>query len=304
MRTLNIVEIKPIPLEHLPPEKIQGYEVFEEPYANVFFMARKKQGKTTAMWTALKRCISRSKQYPTTVHFYIGSIYRDPSYKYIIKELKKRGVPYSLNSSLFDENKADVLAADVKQLEEKYKEDLEAEFDDSDSSDTDNDYYEYPYGPAFGGGKYVTMTREELLELALAKGAEPLSRKPKPPKKIAPEDIFVFDDLGQEINHSPSLCRLMKENRHLKSKVFICSQWLNDVPLQARSQLDYLLMWSKVSEPKLAEVFSNLDLPVDFDDFRTMYYDATAEPHGFLYIDVVNGKFRKGFSKKDEYSLA
>ena len=42
---------------------------------------------------------------------------------------------------------------------------------------------------------------------------ESIERKPRKPKKLSPEYVFIFDDLGNDLRH-PSITQLFKTSRH------------------------------------------------------------------------------------------
>jgi len=65
-------------------------------------------------------------------------------------------------------------------------------------------------------------------------------------------------------------------------------------------QLDNYILFGSHSKDKLEEFYKNMDLPIEFDDFLNMYYDATKEKYNFFYVDC-SGKFRKNFDQ--EYLL-
>ena len=123
------------------------------------------------------------------------------------------------------------------------------------------------------------------------------TRKPKRPKERAPRLIFIFDDMSGELQ-APSLTCLMKKNRWFKSKILIASQYWNDIALQARKQIDYVLLYRGLAQSldKLKEIYHNCDLAVPFDMFVEIYRFATKEKHHFLYINVVESTFRKDFT--------
>jgi hypothetical protein len=64
----------------------------------------------------------------------------------------------------------------------------------------------------------------------------------------------------------------------------------------ARKQLDFVFLFHSLNLEKLKEVHQDLDLSIEFEDFNTLYNYATKEPFNFLYIDVKNCMFRKGFN--------
>jgi hypothetical protein len=90
----------------------------------------------------------------------------------------------------------------------------------------------------------------------------------------------------------------MKKNRWFKSKILIASQYWNDIDLQARKQIDYVLLYRGLAKSlnKLQEIYRNCDLDVPFEMFLELYRYATAKKHHFLYINVVDSTFRKYFT--------
>jgi len=126
-------------------------------------------------------------------------------------------------------------------------------------------------------------------------------KKKRKPKKVAPENVFIFDDLGDTLRNS-AVNTLLKTNFHYKSKVIISSQYLNDLKPEAIKNLDYVLIFGSNSKEKLLELHKNLDLSVPFETFIELYNDATEERYHFLYVDAVHELFRKDF--QHEYLLS
>ena len=119
-------------------------------------------------------------------------------------------------------------------------------------------------------------------------------KKQKRPKERAPKIIFVFDDLSDEIKKK-SLTALVKKNRHFRSKVIIASQYWNDLDLQARKQMNYVLIWPQLHS-KLEEIHKNLELSIPFALFVNMYTFCTEERFHFMWIDADNSEIRKDFT--------
>ena len=117
---------------------------------------------------------------------------------------------------------------------------------------------------------------------------------------LAPELLFVFDDLSEELPHLIIINKLLKENRHFKAKVIISTQWLTDLPKGARNNVDYALLFAQIPEDKLEQTYQDLALTVSFPVFLRMYYDATSTLHNFLYVDAIESKFRKNFDQEYE----
>ncbi len=263
---INKERVKPIPQEGggYDPKKVKGYSLFQEPYANLFCLARKKSGKTTVIFNILKKCIDKH----TRLVIFCSTVDKDASWKYIVKHFKKKGNEVNTFTSI-SEGKMNYLDAIVEELQEPEVEEEEK-------------------GPKIN---YIAFDDEE----------EDKPKRKRKPKKLSPEVVFIFDDLGNSIRSS-SLASLLKKNRHFKSKVILSSQYLHDLQPESIRQLDYLLAFKGLSKEKLIKVHKGLDLAVDFTTFETIYENATKDKYCFLYIDAVNNEFRKCFDKK--YSLS
>ena len=83
--------------------------------------------------------------------------------------------------------------------------------------------------------------------LTLNGDPDPKQKKPRKPKFKAPQIIFVFDDLSGELK-TPSLIQLLKMNRHFLCKVIISSQYWNDIALEGRKQIDYVLLFKGLGQ--------------------------------------------------------
>src|SRR5690606_19545696 len=111
---------------------------------------------------------------------------------------------------------------------------------------------------------------------------------------ISPKIIFVLDDLGSQLKAN-SVDDLLKTNRHYHSKVLISSQYPHDLSIQGRRQLDYCLLFGGMTIEKLQILYNDFDLNIDFDLFHKLYQHATEKKYQFLYIDIRDNTFRRGF---------
>src|SRR5690606_31578406 len=121
--------------------------------------------------------------------------------------------------------------------------------------------------------------------------------KEKKPKKHCPKHIFIFDDIGNELK-LPSIAQLLKTNRHLKSKAIISSQYLNDLSVKGRKNIDYWLLFKGHTLEKLEIIYKDADLSIPFEDFVEMYETATEKQYNFFYIDCRDDEFRINFNYK------
>jgi hypothetical protein len=120
--------------------------------------------------------------------------------------------------------------------------------------------------------------------------------------------IFIIDDLSHEIRSSKSVKNLMKSNRHLKSTVFISTQYLNDLNPDCINNFTHVFAFPNISTDKktdkLLELFSKLGLSIPYDTFKKCYIDATApekkgeKSHNFLFIETNPTDLRKNLNEQ------
>lgn len=261
IKKINKEVVKPIPLQKIDPEKIKGYQLFPELYANIFLCARKKSGKTNAIFKILKSCSDKD----TKFYIFSTTVHKDANMKHIIKYFKNKENEVETFMSI-KEGKEDNLQQIIDELKNDYQ--------DSDSDEEEKET------------KYINISSDD----------DDSTVKIKKKKKIAPEIIFVLDDMGVLLK-APSVSQLLKTNRHFKSKVIISSQYPHDMSPESRRQLDFLILFGGHSTEKLQIMFEDIDLPISFDLFEKLYKDATKEKYNFLYVDVRNVKFRKNFNQ-------
>ena len=96
---------------------------------------------------------------------------------------------------------------------------------------------------------------------------------------------------------TPSFTELLKEHRHYLCKVIISSQYWNDIAVEARKQIDYVLLFKGLGQSisKLKEIYDNCDPPISFETFLDIYRFCTAEQFNFMYMTRL-GDFRKNFT--------
>ncbi len=258
LKQINNQRVNPIQLPLHDVHKIRGHELFEEPYANIFLLAKKKSGKTNTIFKILKASTGRN----TKIIIFSSTVSKDPNWIHIQKFFKNKKTSIQQFTSIKEDR--------VNHIQEILK-----NFQDE-----------------------IVDSKEEKPKLELF-SFEELTDNPKKENKLAPEYIFVFDDIGNELQDK-FVSQLLKTNRHYKSKVIISSQYLNDLTPQSRKQIDYMLLFKGQPVDKLKTIHEDLDLATEFNVFLTLYNNATLEKFCFLYIDCRNEKYRNCFDK--EYS--
>ena len=198
-KKINDIEVKKVNLPKTNPEDIKGYKMIPELYSNIYLCAKKNSGKTTVLFNILKNCINKF----THVYFFVSTLYRDDTYKKIIDWLDSKDIGHTDHLSLYD-GRNDILAVILNELYNQADLDEEKHIK---ADELDKLY-----------GKIINYSETDTeIKIVIKK-----------PKKKTPEVCFVFDDLSGEIRTSQSLRRLLKMNRHIKSKTIVSSQYVSE----------------------------------------------------------------------------
>jgi len=194
----------------------------------------------------------------TTVIIFSSTINKDDTWKEILKALEKKKITVLTYSSINEENGLDELI-DLMSVPEHV--------DDE----------------------------GEKIELIKVDGTDK-ERPPRKLKKQAPEYIIVYDDLANEIADK-RISFLLTKNRHFKAINIVSSQYYNHLAKQARTQLDFIILFGNIPDDKLKIIHQESDLSVDFEDFEKMYKFATSGKFNFFYANLRNETFRKNFNE-------
>jgi hypothetical protein len=226
-------------------------------FPNIFILARKKSGKTTILYNLLRKCINKR----TAVFTFCSTAHKDPAWKEILKMFDERDIPHTEFLSIEADNGENNLLNVIETL----KAPLENE--------------------------EKTIEQPRIIHTTLD---IPKEQKQKPRPQRTPELCFIFDDLG-EACRNPTLTQLMKTNRHYKALVIILSQSFTDLTPSARKQIDQCLVFKGLNLEKLKGLYRDLDPSCDFETFKELYDDATAEKYAFLNVDTRNATFKRNF---------
>ena len=268
-KKINTITIKPVVHLALKEEEILGYDYFPTLYSNIYICSKRKSGKTTLIYNILKHCTSKR----TNVVFFCSTIHRDDTYKKILEMLEKKKV----NTVCYDhfiDGKENILHTIVEELNKELEAVEEAKIKKEEEKDN-------------------PKPKMELFP----KDEETTERKSRKEKKLAPEYVFIFDDLGSDLRHQ-SITQLCKVSRHYKAKIIFSSQYIHDLSTSAIKNLDYALIFKSFNKEKLLTLYEALDLSVEFDTFEKLYHDATADKFNFLYVDARDNTYRKNFNEQ------
>ena len=284
LKQINNQRVKPIPIpSDLDKRPIKGYDICPEIYSNIFLTAKKKSGKTSALFKIMKECCDKK----TIIIVFCSTIYKDENWIEIRKYFEKKGNDIRCYTSLYEDGE-DQLQKLIDELsneaEEKDNADNEEEVPKVDRCDDILD-------------RLINMHLAATGRSIPESEPEPTKKKSKKSKYKCPEYMIVLDDLSNELK-SKSLLTLLKKNRHYKSKIIISSQWLHDLLPESRKQIDLFMIFKGFPEKKIAEIYKDCDSSIPFDTFLKIYHQATKKPHSFLYIDSRSDKMRCGFDQE------
>ena len=267
-KKLNDFTVKKVRLPQLSEKKIRGGDILPI-YSNTFICARKKSGKSTCIYNMLKKCCDKD----TTLHLFVSTIEKDKTWKAIVKYFTDKGCIVNCHTSTIDLDDGKDLIREI--LDEPIE---ESEEEESSSSESDYGFLEI--------GKLDEEERKERKK-----------KKKRKPKKKAQKQVIVLDDLGDELKRR-SIDQLLKVNRHLKCKVILSSQYLNDLSIQARRQIDIWMCFSGLKAQKLQQIMRDCDTRLTFDQFEEVYKFCTNGKYNFMYLDTSSDTFRRNFNEK------
>ena len=102
-------------------------------------------------------------------------------------------------------------------------------------------------------------------------------------------------------NSTNSLTSLFVRGRHLGCACLLLTQKLRVASLICRTNFCWTLVWRLRNSKELISILEELDALHDRRVLMSMYQLATADKHGFWYINLLNDKeqmFFKGFEQR------
>ena len=275
---INREKVKPITVSQFDSSKVKGANLFPEPYSNIFLLAKKKSGKTSVINKIVQKCTDKNTKFV----IFCSTVHRDATWKHITKYLKDRGNDVQLYTSIKEEGQ-DMLADILKELKEKSQQ--EALEQEKEAEKQDEQPVERPDLEHIK--IYDSENEEEPNE----------NKKPRKPKKLSCEMMFILDDLGESTRAS-SVAELITTNRHYKAKVVISAQYPNFILPNVIKNLDYLLIFGKNKIDKIKYIHAQVDMSISFPTLVKLYKDATAQKYNFLWVETASENMRKNFNEQ------
>ena len=111
-----------------------------------------------------------------------------------------------------------------------------------------------------------------------------------------------FADAGDKVMHSSTnvLTSLFVRGRHTGCACWLLSQNTRVISLICRTNFCWILLWRMRNSKERDSIIEELDALVDRKTLMEMYRMATAEKHGFLYVNLLNERgqmFYNGFDQ-------
>lgn len=253
---INNKKITPIPVVKKDERPIYGYDAVPILHSNIYVMSKKMTGKSTLLYNMVKYCVDKN----TIFYGFVSTHQKDDSYKQMKELLDKKQCHYEFFDTMEELGGVIEMMSDFREPEEEEEE----------KPLVTSKIYEEDYS------------------------VEIKTRK-RTPRYQSQKFFLLFDDISQELSANTILPGLMKRNRHLRSKIVIASQYLNDIPPQSRFNLDGLCIGKGVAKHKVLEAYKNLDVSVDAETFWKMYEYATQEKFSFFVVFPALNSFRIGF---------
>lgn len=310
---------------------VKGNKLFQECYANIGIIARKKSGKTVTVQKIIKDCAGKS----TKILCFSSTVDKDKAMIDLKAWCKKHSITFQPFTSIKD-GKIDILDKFVQKLMDEAEERVHNDAEESESDeevpppmrggmatqgrgkatgpsykklslfddegeDDDTDYEseeseeEDPSDKLFSRKQIEQAKAEHKINQKLFSRHNNTSLIQKE-KEISPEYIIIFDDISHELK-SPSLISLLKMNRHFRCKIIISTQYVHDLKPEQLKQMDYLLLFKGLDPEKLEKIRRDADLSLNFGVLDKIYHNATEQPYSFLYVDRLTESYRKCFDK-------
>lgn len=269
LERINDIEVKPLPTKK-DNRPVLGSKLFPKAYCAIYELGKKESGKTTVNFNIMVNCVGPN----TTIVAFVPTFYNDENYLYMREYFKEKGVDFVIHTAI-KENGRNYLEELVSQLK-------------SEAMERDAEKQRQRHKKQRWGRREMNILDVEEEE------------REKRSKYQYPSYFILFDDISDQLR-SEAFVTLVKNHRHYLSKVLVASQHFNDVPLGARKQIDYWLIFKGLDEDKLHDLYSESTLTVNFENFITMYHEATRdadETHDFFYVNSNRPDFRKNFNKQ------
>ena len=200
LKQINNQRVKPIPIpSDLDKRPIKGYDICPEIYSNIFLTAKKKSGKTSALFKIMKECCDKK----TIIIIFCSTIYKDENWIEIRKYFEKKGNDIRVYTSLYEDGEDQL---------QKLIDELSNEAQEEDQKNEEKE--ELPVNRCEDILERLTNMHLAASGRALPEPEPEKKKKVKKSKYRCAEYMIILDDLSNELK-SPSLTTLLREKSSL-----------------------------------------------------------------------------------------
>jgi len=252
-----------------------------------FYCARKGSGKTYDIGNQVEQLIDGNKT--SQVYIFSSTAEIDPSWKRIIKMIKKADIPYEIYDGIYsrdmDERGREYKVNNLRNVLEDLLPKKEEKKGGSREKPPEE---EYRFDPI----RNVWIFRNSLVlpgnsfTPSIQGGVK---QKKEKPKAVSP--LFIFDDLSKRELRGVDLYNFIKKSRHYGQNggvcyVYISSQFPLDISPEIWSNIDRLNIFRSFPDDYLKKIHSKTQLSIPYDDFIKQYKEKTAEQFSKMEIDM------------------
>lgn len=287
-----------IKLPKLPKraKNFKGSHIFDQQWWNALLVAKRRKGKTTVV----ANLIDYFANPKTKVVFFVSTFHADATYRAIEASLNRKKIPYKVFLSTKDEHGTPLLRVFMDQrnaiLEEaREKKSAAPSMEEALANPVVFDPCRGYTTTATGDEEmwnYIPAT--ELGRLLAGAAERPGYGTPRREKKIAPEDeefLFVFDDLGDELNQK-QYYEFIKRTAHYKVKTITATQGISDTYTQGLNQMSYIAIFGSSPPGTLEKVVERSGFNISMETVTYLYNKYTRNVGDFILFDTVNGTVR------------
>jgi len=120
-----------------------------------------------------------------------------------------------------------------------------------------------------------------------------------PEKVIKPSHLLVIDDAqGTDMySHSKkdALTHMIIKHRHIPITIALLAQSWTGIPRTIRLNTTQFAIFKTGDKTQLKQIYDTFANTIPYEEFESLYKEAVAPPHGFLFIDTVPKKEYKRF---------
>lgn len=271
----NIKDVKPIrAYDDNITKKIKGSDIYPL-YCNIYIAAKKRSGKTSLIYNIIKETANKH----TTIYLFCPTFYNDEAYKCIKQYCESKDINLIQFNSLIDYNERGKKIDNLKNIIDTLLTQTNEEEED----------------------KPTKKQNKRKICLFNNDSESEEEEKEEKIKEITNENLFIFDDINEELKNK-SIDTLLKKHRHLKSKCIISTQYYLDVLPSQRAQFDYIILFKNLNDKTLEKIYKDIDFNIDYDKFKKIYLYISSFPYNFMYIDKNKDEIRQNFNRRIIYN--